>query len=198
MSIHRAISRYRNYCARPTPPLSDQALISLPLLLNDAGKGIQAVSFCRAAISALLLKLAYFAARVVFPSYLNRTQAISPDISRTGPCLTPLFCHLDSENIYSHLDEESSESSSHTTALHAERPWPRPKVFLCYSNKDGPKHLDVIQSFAAFLQDFCACEVRSQMFCGAGKVTRNATLKRVRNQRGCKTALGVCCPLMDS
>ncbi|XP_023667103.1 interleukin-17 receptor D [Paramormyrops kingsleyae] len=63
------------------------------------------------------------------------------------------------ENIYSHLDEESSESSSHTTALHAERPWPRPKVFLCYSNKDGPKHLDVIQSFAAFLQDFCACEV---------------------------------------
>ncbi|MBN3302083.1 I17RD protein, partial [Amia calva] len=63
------------------------------------------------------------------------------------------------ENIYSHLDEESSESSAHTTALHAERPWPRPKVFLCYSSKDCPKHLTVIQSFAYFLQDFCGCEV---------------------------------------
>ncbi|XP_018580966.1 interleukin-17 receptor D [Scleropages formosus] len=63
------------------------------------------------------------------------------------------------ENIYSHLDEESSESSGHTTALHTERPWPRPKVFLCYSSKDCPKHLAVIQSFAFFLQDFCGCEV---------------------------------------
>ncbi|XP_072521593.1 interleukin-17 receptor D [Salminus brasiliensis] len=63
------------------------------------------------------------------------------------------------ENIYSHLDEESSESSSHTTSLSAERPWPRPKVFICYSSKDCPKHLAVIQSFAFFLQDFCACEV---------------------------------------
>ncbi|KAI1890351.1 hypothetical protein AGOR_G00152840 [Albula goreensis] len=63
------------------------------------------------------------------------------------------------ENIYSHLDEESSESSSHTTALNAERPWPRPKVFICYSSRDGPKHLAVIQSFANFLQDFCGCEV---------------------------------------
>uniref|UniRef100_A0A8B9JN14 Interleukin-17 receptor D n=1 Tax=Astyanax mexicanus TaxID=7994 RepID=A0A8B9JN14_ASTMX len=63
------------------------------------------------------------------------------------------------ENIYSHLDEESSESSSHTTSLSAERPWPRPKVFICYSSKDCPKHLAVIQSFAFFLQDFCGCEV---------------------------------------
>ncbi|KAJ8259893.1 hypothetical protein GJAV_G00174640 [Gymnothorax javanicus] len=63
------------------------------------------------------------------------------------------------ENIYSHLDEESSESSSHTTALNAERPWPRPKVFICYSNRDGPKHLAVVQNFANFLQDFCGCEV---------------------------------------
>ncbi|KAG7478147.1 hypothetical protein MATL_G00077380 [Megalops atlanticus] len=63
------------------------------------------------------------------------------------------------ENIYSHLDEESSESSSHTTALNVERPWPRPKVFICYSSKDCPKHLAVIQSFAYFLQDFCGCEV---------------------------------------
>eukprot|EP00067_Danio_rerio_P011980 NP_705946.2 interleukin-17 receptor D isoform 1 precursor [Danio rerio] len=63
------------------------------------------------------------------------------------------------ENIYSHLDEESSESSSQTTALSADRPWPRPKIFICYSSRDGAKHLAVIQSFAFFLQDFCGCEV---------------------------------------
>ncbi|XP_026077552.1 interleukin-17 receptor D-like [Carassius auratus] len=63
------------------------------------------------------------------------------------------------ENIYSHLDEESSESSSQTTALSSDRPWPRPKIFLCYSSRDCPKHLAVIQSFAFFLQDFCGCEV---------------------------------------
>uniref|UniRef100_A0AAQ5ZR53 Interleukin-17 receptor D n=1 Tax=Amphiprion ocellaris TaxID=80972 RepID=A0AAQ5ZR53_AMPOC len=63
------------------------------------------------------------------------------------------------ENIYSQLDEESSESSNHSAALNAERPWPRPKVFICYSNRDCPKHTSVIQSFAYFLQDFCNCEV---------------------------------------
>ncbi|KAA8593279.1 hypothetical protein FQN60_009395, partial [Etheostoma spectabile] len=63
------------------------------------------------------------------------------------------------ENIYSQLDEESSESSNHSAALNTERPWPRPKVFICYSNRDCPKHTSVIQSFAYFLQDFCSCEV---------------------------------------
>lgn len=63
------------------------------------------------------------------------------------------------ENIYSQLDEESSESSNQSAALNAERPWPRPKVFICYSNRDSPKHTSVIQSFAYFLQDFCSCEV---------------------------------------
>nr|XP_057911219.1 interleukin-17 receptor D isoform X2 [Doryrhamphus excisus] len=63
------------------------------------------------------------------------------------------------ENIYSQLDEESSESSNHSAALNAERPWPRPKVFICYSSRDCPKHTNVIQSFAYFLQDFCGCEV---------------------------------------
>ncbi|XP_061747824.1 interleukin-17 receptor D isoform X1 [Nerophis ophidion] len=63
------------------------------------------------------------------------------------------------ENIYSQLDEESSESSNHSAALNAERPWPRPKVFVCYSGRDCPKHTTVIQSFAYFLQDFCGCEV---------------------------------------
>ncbi|XP_030585147.1 interleukin-17 receptor D isoform X1 [Archocentrus centrarchus] len=63
------------------------------------------------------------------------------------------------ENIYSQLDEESSESSNHSAALNTERPWPRPKVFICYSSRDCPKHTSVIQSFAFFLQDFCCCEV---------------------------------------
>lgn len=65
------------------------------------------------------------------------------------------------ENIYSQLDEESSESSNQNAALNTERPWPRPKVFICYSSRDCPKHTTVIQSFAYFLQDFCGCEVRS-------------------------------------
>ncbi|XP_058144887.1 interleukin-17 receptor D [Dasypus novemcinctus] len=63
------------------------------------------------------------------------------------------------ENIYSHLDEESSESSAYATALPRERLRPRPKVFLCYSSKDGQNHLNVVQCFASFLQDFCGCEV---------------------------------------
>ncbi|MGH0133337.1 UNVERIFIED_CONTAM: hypothetical protein FKN15_058170 [Acipenser sinensis] len=65
------------------------------------------------------------------------------------------------ENIYSQLDEESSESSAHISALHVERLWPRPKVFICYSSEDGPKHSTVIQHFAYFLQDLCGCEVRT-------------------------------------
>ncbi|XP_034021098.1 interleukin-17 receptor D isoform X2 [Thalassophryne amazonica] len=63
------------------------------------------------------------------------------------------------ENIYSQLDEESSESSNQSTVLSAERLWPRPKVFICYSSRDCPKHAAVVQSFAFFLQDFCSCEV---------------------------------------
>ncbi|XP_037534982.1 interleukin-17 receptor D [Nematolebias whitei] len=63
------------------------------------------------------------------------------------------------ENIYSQLDEESSESSNQSAAMNNERPRPRPKVFVCYSSRDGPKHTGVIQSFAYFLQDFCGCEV---------------------------------------
>ncbi|XP_004864369.1 interleukin-17 receptor D isoform X1 [Heterocephalus glaber] len=63
------------------------------------------------------------------------------------------------ENIYSHLDEESSESSTYTAAVPRERLRPRPKVFLCYSSKDGQNHINVVQCFAYFLQDFCGCEV---------------------------------------
>ncbi|XP_073207597.1 interleukin-17 receptor D isoform X3 [Lepidochelys kempii] len=56
-------------------------------------------------------------------------------------------------------DEESSESSTYAAALHVERLRPRPKVFICYSSKDCQKHINVIQCFAYFLQDFCGCEV---------------------------------------
>ncbi|XP_028680204.1 interleukin-17 receptor D [Erpetoichthys calabaricus] len=80
-------------------------------------------------------------------------------ISAFATLFTVMCRKKQQENIYSHLDEESSESSTHTTSLHIDRPWPRPKVFICYSSKDGQKHLSVIQSFAYFLQDFCGCEV---------------------------------------
>lgn len=88
-----------------------------------------------------------------------------------------LFSHVcfPLENIYSQLDEESSESSNHSAALNAERPWPRPKVFVCYSNRDCPKHLAVIQSFAYFLQDFCSCEVR--------RSTRGARVTAVQREK---------------
>ncbi|XP_023571493.1 interleukin-17 receptor D, partial [Octodon degus] len=33
------------------------------------------------------------------------------------------------------------------------------QVFLCYSSKDGQNHMNVVQCFAYFLQDFCGCEV---------------------------------------
>ncbi|KAM6979744.1 interleukin-17 receptor D [Aplochiton taeniatus] len=63
------------------------------------------------------------------------------------------------ENIYSQLDEDSSESVSPAGGSSSERRGPRPRVFLCYSTNDGPKHLAVVQNFALFLQDFCGCEV---------------------------------------
>lgn len=65
------------------------------------------------------------------------------------------------ENIYSHLDEESPESSTYAAVLPRDRLRPRPKVFLCYSSKDGQNHMNVVQCFAYFLQDFCGCEVRN-------------------------------------
>lgn len=74
--------------------------------------------------------------------------------------INPIF-FSNLENIYSHLDEESSESSTYTTARPRERLQPRPKVFLCYSSKDGQNHMNVVQCFAYFLQDFCGCEVKN-------------------------------------
>ena len=82
--------------------------------------------------------------------------------NRTKCCsLLSIIFFSNLENIYSHLDEESSESSTYTTALPRERLQPRPKVFLCYSSKDGQNHMNVVQCFAYFLQDFCGCEVRN-------------------------------------
>ncbi|KAG7278230.1 hypothetical protein CRUP_012726, partial [Coryphaenoides rupestris] len=60
------------------------------------------------------------------------------------------------ENIYSQLDEESSESSNHSAAHGGERAGPRPKVLVVYSDQDGEQHTSVVQAFAYFLQDFCS------------------------------------------
>ncbi|XP_059572102.1 interleukin-17 receptor D isoform X1 [Alligator mississippiensis] len=80
-------------------------------------------------------------------------------ISAFATLFTVMCRKKQQENIYSHLDEESSESSTYAAALHVERLRPRPKVFICYSSKDCQKHINVIQCFAYFLQDFCGCEV---------------------------------------
>ncbi|KAF7469520.1 interleukin-17 receptor D [Marmota monax] len=80
-------------------------------------------------------------------------------ISAFATLFTVMCRKKQQENIYSHLDEESSESSTYTAALPRERLRPRPKVFLCYSSKDGQNHMNVVQCFAYFLQDFCGCEV---------------------------------------
>ncbi|XP_028905564.1 interleukin-17 receptor D [Ornithorhynchus anatinus] len=80
-------------------------------------------------------------------------------ISAFATLFTVMCRKKQQENIYSHLDEESPESSTHTAALQGERLRPRPKVFVCYSSKDCQKHINVIQCFAYFLQDFCGCEV---------------------------------------
>ncbi|XP_025067392.1 interleukin-17 receptor D isoform X3 [Alligator sinensis] len=80
-------------------------------------------------------------------------------ISAFATLFTVMCRKKQQENIYSHLDEESSESSTYAAALHVERLRPRPKVFICYSSKDCQKHINVIQCFAYFLQDFCGWEV---------------------------------------
>ncbi|XP_053325620.1 interleukin-17 receptor D [Spea bombifrons] len=80
-------------------------------------------------------------------------------ISAFATLFTVMCRKKQQENIYSHLDEESSESSTYAGSLHVEKPRPHPKVLLCYSNKDCQKHVNVIQCFAYFLQDFCGCEV---------------------------------------
>ncbi|XP_038266922.1 interleukin-17 receptor D isoform X1 [Dermochelys coriacea] len=80
-------------------------------------------------------------------------------ISAFATLFTVMCRKKQQENIYSHLDEESSESSTYAASLHVERLRPRPKVFICYSSKDCQKHINVIQCFAYFLQDFCGCEV---------------------------------------
>ncbi|XP_053576826.1 interleukin-17 receptor D [Bombina bombina] len=80
-------------------------------------------------------------------------------ISAFATLFTVMCRKKQQENIYAHLDEESSESSTNAGSLHVEKPWPRPKVFICYSTKDCQKHINVIQCFAYFLQDFCGCEV---------------------------------------
>ncbi|NXU03512.1 I17RD protein, partial [Buphagus erythrorhynchus] len=64
-------------------------------------------------------------------------------ISAFATLFTVMCRKKQQENIYSHLDEESSESSAYAAGLHVERLHPRPKVFICYSSKDCQKHINV-------------------------------------------------------
>ncbi|XP_068172527.1 interleukin-17 receptor D [Antennarius striatus] len=80
-------------------------------------------------------------------------------MSAIATLFTVMCCKNQQENIYNQLGEESSESAIHSASLNTGSPWSRPKVFMCYSNRDCTQHTSVIQSFAYFLQDSCNCEV---------------------------------------
>ncbi|XP_004702452.1 interleukin-17 receptor D [Echinops telfairi] len=109
-------------------------------------------------------KVVHYAFRPVHSPWAGPIRAVAITvplvvISAFATLFTVMCRKKQQENIYSHLDEESPESSVYTTALPRERLRPRPKVFLCYSSKDGQTHTNVVQCFAYFLQDFCGCEV---------------------------------------
>ncbi|TEA39387.1 hypothetical protein DBR06_SOUSAS2110153 [Sousa chinensis] len=109
-------------------------------------------------------KVMHYALKPVYSQWAGPIRAVAITvplvvISAFATLFTVMCRKKQQENIYSHLDEESSESSTYITALPRERLRPRPKVFLCYSSKDGQNHMNVVQCFAYFLQDFCGCEV---------------------------------------
>uniref|UniRef100_A0A8D0L3T5 Interleukin-17 receptor D n=1 Tax=Sphenodon punctatus TaxID=8508 RepID=A0A8D0L3T5_SPHPU len=109
-------------------------------------------------------KIMHYALKPVHSPWAGPIRAIAITvplvvISAFATLFTVMCRKKQQENIYSHLDEESSESSTYAAAHHVERFRPRPKVFICYSSKDCQKHINVIQCFAYFLQDFCGCEV---------------------------------------
>uniref|UniRef100_A0A8C9ANY3 Interleukin-17 receptor D n=1 Tax=Prolemur simus TaxID=1328070 RepID=A0A8C9ANY3_PROSS len=109
-------------------------------------------------------KVVHYALKPVHSPWAGPIRAVAITvplvvISAFATLFTVMCRKKQQENIYSHLDEESSESSTYTAALPRERLRPRPKVFLCYSSKDGQNHMNVVQCFAYFLQDFCGCEV---------------------------------------
>uniref|UniRef100_A0A8C4NJX0 Interleukin 17 receptor D n=1 Tax=Eptatretus burgeri TaxID=7764 RepID=A0A8C4NJX0_EPTBU len=54
-------------------------------------------------------------------------------------------------------DEEASEGCSQLAGAPPTRL--RPKVFVCYSGRDGPKHTNAVLCFARFLQDAGGCKV---------------------------------------
>ncbi|XP_006892276.1 PREDICTED: interleukin-17 receptor D [Elephantulus edwardii] len=109
-------------------------------------------------------KVVHYALKPVHSPWAGPIRAVAITvplvvISAFATLFTVMCRKKQQENIYSHLDEESSESSTYAAALPRERLRPRPKVFLCYSSKDGQNHVNVVQCFAYFLQDFCGCEV---------------------------------------
>uniref|UniRef100_A0A8C2QKI1 Interleukin-17 receptor D n=1 Tax=Cricetulus griseus TaxID=10029 RepID=A0A8C2QKI1_CRIGR len=109
-------------------------------------------------------KVVQYAVRPVHSPWAGPIRAVAITvplvvISAFATLFTVMCRKKQHENIYSHLDEESPESSTYAAALPRDRLQPRPKVFLCYSTKDGQNHMNVVQCFAYFLQDFCGCEV---------------------------------------
>ncbi|KAK7819733.1 hypothetical protein U0070_012339 [Myodes glareolus] len=109
-------------------------------------------------------KVAHYAVRPVHSPWAGPIRAVAITvplvvISAFATLFTVMCRKKQQENIYSHLDEESPESSTYAAALPRDRLRPRPKVFLCYSSKDGRNHVNVVQCFAHFLQDFCGCEL---------------------------------------
>uniref|UniRef100_A0A4X2KT41 Interleukin-17 receptor D n=1 Tax=Vombatus ursinus TaxID=29139 RepID=A0A4X2KT41_VOMUR len=109
-------------------------------------------------------KMMHYAFKPVHSPWAGPIRAIAITvplvvISAFATLFTVMCRKKQQENIYSHLDEESSESSTYVATAPGERLHPRPKVFICYSSKDCQKHMTVIQCFAYFLQDFCGCEV---------------------------------------
>ncbi|XP_052589777.1 interleukin-17 receptor D isoform X1 [Peromyscus californicus insignis] len=109
-------------------------------------------------------KVVQYAVRPVHSPWAGPIRAVAITvplvvISAFATLFTVMCRKKQQENIYSHLDEESPESSTYAAALPRDRLRPRPKVFLCYSSKDGQSHMNVVQCFAYFLQDFCGCEV---------------------------------------
>ncbi|CAO2638101.1 Interleukin-17 receptor D [Lemmus lemmus] len=109
-------------------------------------------------------KVAHYAVRPVHSPWAGPIRAVAITvplvvISAFATLFTVMCRKKQQENIYSHLDEESPESPTYAAALPRDRLRPRPKVFLCYSSKDGRNHMNVVQCFAHFLQDFCGCEV---------------------------------------
>uniref|UniRef100_G1QBK1 Uncharacterized protein n=1 Tax=Myotis lucifugus TaxID=59463 RepID=G1QBK1_MYOLU len=72
----------------------------------------------------------------------------------TSATFTAMCRRKRQENTCSHLDAESSESRTYTSAL--QRPWPRPKVF-CFPVETARMHGHSLQDFCGPWEDYSLC-----------------------------------------